>query len=256
MTSYQKKPRIIARLEIKGTNLIKGIQLEGLRVIGKPSDYANKYYTEGVDELIYSDVVASLYGRNSLHDVVQETAKQIFVPLTVGGGVRSTEDVNSLLSVGADKVSVNTAAVKDPDLITRIANTFGSQCCVVEIQAKKTSDNEWTVLVDNGREPTGINVLDWTNQVIELGAGEILLTSIDRDGTRSGVDLQLILAVSKVATVPVIASGGVGTPEHVVDALLNTNLHSIAIADMFHYQRATISDVKEHLSTAGLEIRQ
>ena len=255
MTLPNKKPRVIARLEIKGPNLIKGIQLEGLRVLGDPSKFADNYYAQGVDELIYSDVVASLYGRNSLHDVVRETAKQIFVPLTVGGGVRSTEDVNSLLAVGADKVSVNTAAVKDPDLITRIANTFGSQCCVVEIQAKKISNHEWTVLVDNGREPTGMNVLDWTSQAIERGAGEILLTSIDRDGTRSGVDLELIAAVSEVATVPVIASGGVGKPDDAVQALVNTNLHSIAIADMFHYQRATISDVKSQLSDAGLEIR-
>ena len=150
MTLPNKKPRVIMRPEIKGPNLIKGIQLEGLRVLGDLSKFANNYYAQGVDELIYSDVVASLYGRNSLHEVVRETVRQIFVPLTVGGGVRSTEDVNDLLAVGADKVSVNTAVMKDPDLITRIANTFGSQCCVVEIQAKKTSDHEWTVLVDNG----------------------------------------------------------------------------------------------------------
>ena len=256
MASITKKPRVIARLDIKGPNLIKGIQLEGLRVMGDPAEFANRYYAEGADELIYSDVVASLYGRNSLHDVVQATASQIFVPLTVGGGVRSTDDVASLLAVGADKVSVNTAAVQDPTLITRIANTFGSQCCVIEIQAKKLTDNEWTVLVDNGREPTGMNVVDWTQQAIELGAGEILLTSIDREGTRSGVDLDLVTAVCEVATVPVIASGGVGKPEDVVEALTSTDLHSIAIADLLHYKRATVGDVKLHLSDAGMDVRQ
>jgi cyclase len=250
-----KKVRVIPRLDIKGPNLIKGIQLEGLRVIGNPAKFARQYYAAGADELIYSDVVASLYGRNSLHDVIRATALEIFVPLTVGGGVRSTDDVASLLSVGADKVSVNTAAVANKPLISEIANQFGSQCCVIEVQARKIEQNKWSVMVENGREPTGLSVLDWVRQAEEMGAGEILLTSIDRDGTRLGVDIDLIAEVSGLVKVPVIASGGVGKPEDAVTALVSTKLHSIAIGDLFHYGRASIGDVKSAIATANLGVR-
>ena len=251
-----KKVRIIPRLDIKGENLIKGIQLEGLRVIGNPAAYAQKYYNEGADELIYSDVVASLYGRNSLHDVIRATASEIFVPLTVGGGVRSTRDVASLLSVGADKVSINTAAVANKNLISQISSQFGSQCCVIEVQAKKIKPQKWAVMVENGREPAGMDVLEWVQQAEELGAGEILLTSIDRDGTRLGTDINLIAEVTQIVTVPVIASGGVGKLEDVTDALVSPGLHAIAIGSLFHYDRATISDVKAAVSAANLDVRK
>ena len=251
-----KKVRIIPRLDIKGANLIKGIQLEGLRVIGNPAEYAKKYYNEGADELIYSDVVASLYGRNSLHDVIRSTASEIFVPLTVGGGVRSTHDVASLLSVGADKVSINTAAVANKNLISEISSQFGSQCCVIEVQAKKIKPHKWLVMVENGREPAGMDVLEWVQQAEELGAGEILLTSIDRDGTRLGTDINLIAKVTEMVTVPVIASGGVGKTEDVTDALVSTRLHSIAIGSLFHYDCATINDVKAAVFAANLDVRK
>ena len=254
--SRMKKVRIIPRLDIKGANLIKGIQLEGLRVIGNPAEYAKRYYSEGADELIYSDVVASLYGRNSLHDVVKATASEIFVPLTVGGGVRSTHDVASLLAVGADKVSINTAAVANKNLISEISSQFGAQCCVVEVQAKKIKPHGWAVMVVNGREPTGMDVLEWVQQAEKLGAGEILLTSIDCYGTRLGADINLIAQVTKMVTVPVIASGGVGKPDDVTDALVSTGLHSIAIGSLFHYGHATISDVKAAVLDANLDVRK
>lgn len=250
-----KKARVIARLDIKGENLIKGVQLEGLRVLGKPSEFARKYYEDGIDELIYSDVVASLYGRNSLHDVIKATASETFVPLTVGGGVRSTADVSDLLSVGADKISINTAAVRNSQLITDIANQFGSQCCVIEVQAKKYGSNDWRVMVDNGREPTGLSATEWTQQAVAFGAGEVLLTSIDRDGTRSGVDKELISAVAKLVTVPVIASGGVGRPRDAAEAFNATNLHAIAIADLLHYGRFSVADVKQAMVEQGLGVR-
>ena len=186
-----KKVRIIGRLDIKGPKLIKGIHLEGLRVIGSPEKFAKKYYEEGIDELIYLDAVASLYGRNNLHYIVKKTAQEVFVPLTVGGGIRSVKDVNDLLRVGADKISVNTAAVKRPALIKEIAETFGSQAVVLSIEAKK-QNNFWEVYTDNGRERTGLDVFEWSQQAIELGIGEILLTSVDKEGTQSGFDIDLI----------------------------------------------------------------
>ena len=207
--------RIIARLDIKGSNLIKGIHLEGLRVIGDPRVYARKYYQEGVDELVYMDVVASLYGRNNLHDIVRHAAHDVFVPLTVGGGLRSVDDVRDILRAGADKVAINTAAVKRPELIRDVSTVFGSQCMVLSIEAKRQSDGRWHVYTDNGREKTGIDVIEWAIRGVELGAGEILLTSVDREGTRKGFDIELARAVSDAVPVPVIASGGMGSIEQI-----------------------------------------
>ena len=184
--------RVIARLDIKGPNLIKGIHLEGLRVLGDPHDFAEKYYKEGIDEIVYIDIVASLYGRSKLTEIVKNAAKDVFVPMTVGGGIRSIDDVRDLLRAGADKVAISTAAVENPNLIRDVSRIFGSQCMVLSLEAKKQSDSVWEVYTNSGRERTNINAIDWAKQAEELGAGEILLTSIDAEGTRKEFDLDLI----------------------------------------------------------------
>lgn len=235
--------RLIARLDIKGPNLIKGIHLEGLRVIGDPQEYATAYYEQGADELIYMDSVASLYGRNSLADIVKKTAQNIFVPLTVGGGVRSVEDATNLLRVGADKVAVNTAAIRRPGLITEIANRFGTQCMVLSIEAKRAG-NGWEAYVDNGREKTGIDALQWAAQAAELGAGEILLTSVDQEGTGKGFDCDLVSRVSNAVSIPVIASGGMGSYEHLKDVYKKGHANAAAIARTLHYRKNDIPSLR------------
>lgn len=226
--------RIIPRLDIKGPNLVKGIHLEGLRVLGKPWDFALKYYMSGADELIYIDSVASLYGRNNLLDIVEQTADKIFIPLTVGGGIRSVEDIARLLRSGADKVAINTAAIKDPDLISKGAEAFGSQCIVISIEAKKTK-NGYMAFTDNGREPTGKNAVEWAKEAVERGAGEILLTSIDKEGTGKGYDLDLCAEIAGLIPVPVILCGGCGRPEHLLDAVVKGRADAVSAASIFHY---------------------
>jgi cyclase len=247
--------RLIGRLDIKGPNLIKGIRLEGLRVIGEPNEYALKYYEQGVDELIYMDSVASLYGRNNLRDIVENAAKNVFVPLTVGGGIRSLDDVTDLLRCGADKVAVNTAAVANPKLISDIARRFGSQCMVLSIEAKQIGNDRWEVYTDNGRERTGIDVIEWAKKGVAAGAGEILLTSVDREGTRKGFDVALAKAVTQEVAVPVILSGGMGKVEDVVDAVRTGGADAIAMADILHYGRATIGDVRDTARGVGIGVR-
>ena len=250
-----RKIRLIARLDIKGPNLIKGIHLEGLRVIGSPNEHALRYYQQGADELIYMDCVASLYGRNSLRSIIQNAAKDIFVPMTVGGGIRSMEDATNLLRCGADKVAVNTAAVKNPQLISVISRRFGSQCMVLSVEAKKVGHEQWEVYTDNGRERTGLNVVDWVKKGVDFGAGEILLTSVDREGTRKGFDIPLIRAVTQGVSVPVIASGGMGASEDMVDAVLDGEADAIAMADILHYNRATVDDIRRAAISADIEVR-
>lgn len=246
--------RLIARLDIKGPNLIKGIHLEGLRVLGFPNEHALRYYHQGADELIYMDCVASLYGRNSLGDIVQSAAQDVFVPMTVGGGIRSVEDASHLLRCGADKVAVNTAAVANPKLISDIARRFGSQCMVLSIEAKQIGDH-WEVYTDNGRERTCLDVIDWVKRGVALGAGEILLTSVDREGTRRGFDIPLLRAVTQEVSVPVIASGGMGKPEDLIDAVLFGNVDAIAMADILHYRRAVIGDIRRVAQAADIKVR-
>jgi len=247
--------RLIARLDIKGENLIKGIQLEGLRVIGPPNEYALKYYHQGVDELIYMDCVASLYGRNHLADIITAATKNIFVPITVGGGIRSVDDAFNILRAGADKVAINTAAVASPSLIENISRQFGSQCMVLSIEAKKVSDNKWEVYTDNGREKTGMDVLDWVKKGIDLGAGEILLTSVDKEGTRKGFDTSLIKSVTEQSMVPVIASGGMGSPEDLLKAV-SEGASAVAMADILHYGRSNINEVRNIARKAGFGVRE
>lgn len=247
--------RLIARLDIKGPNLIKGIHLEGLRVIGSPNEHALRYYQQGADELIYMDVVASLYGRNSLGDIVQSAAQDVFVPITVGGGIRSVDDATRLLRCGADKVAVNTAAVANPGLISEIARRFGSQCMVLSVEAKQIGPDRWEAYTDNGRERTGLDVIEWVKRGASLGAGEILLTSVDREGTRKGFDISLLRAVTQEVAVPVIASGGMGKPEDVVDAVRQGEADAVAMADILHYRRATVGDIRSVAQASGIGVR-
>lgn len=251
-----RNTRLIARLDIKGPNLIKGIHLEGLRVIGQPNKYAKRYYEQGADELIYIDCVASLYGRNSLGDIVQNAAQDVFIPMTVGGGIRSIDDATHILRCGADKVAINTAAIATPGLITDVARRFGSQCMVLSIEAKRIGPDRWEAYTDNGREDTGLDVIEWVKRGVALGAGEVLLTSIDQEGTRKGFDIALVRAVTGEVSVPVIASGGMGAPEHLIDVVQSGGADAVAMADILHYRRASIADIRRTARNAGLHVRK
>jgi cyclase len=248
--------RLIARLDVKGPNLIKGIHLEGLRVIGSPNEFALDYYRQGADELIYMDIVASLYGRNHLGEIIKDAAKNIFIPMTVGGGVRSIENAREILRSGADKVAINTAAVANPRIISDVARQFGSQCMVLSIEAKKIANNHWEVYTDNGRERTGLDVVEWAKLCVANGAGEVLLTSVDCEGTRKGFDIELVQAVSSSVNVPVIASGGMGKPEDLVSVVNEGGADAVAMADILHYGRAEISDIRAVAEAAGLGVRR
>ena len=239
-----KNIRIIPRLDIKGPNLVKGIHLEGLRVLGNPEFFAQLYYEQGADELIYQDIVASLYQRNNLTEIVTRTAKNIYIPLTVGGGIRSLEDINKVLRAGADKVSINTAAISNPNFIDRASRAFGSSTIVVSIEAIKQKDDVYLAYTDNGREFTGKNVLSWAEEVESRGAGEILITSIDKEGTGKGFDLNLIKLITDVVKIPVIAHGGAGSMSHIVDSINYANADAVCIASMLHYDSIKNSGFK------------
>jgi imidazole glycerol-phosphate synthase subunit HisF len=248
--------RIIPRLDIKGKNLIKGVQLEGLRVMGDPNEFALRYYEAGADELVFMDIVASLYGRNNLSDIISRAADQVFIPITVGGGIRSTDDARHILRSGADKVAINTAAVTRPALITEIAHHFGSQAMVLSIEAKQVAPGRWEVFTDNGRERTGLDVLEWAVKGVSLGAGEILLTSVDREGTRKGFDVDLIRKVSDAVTVPLIASGGMGTLNHFVDTATNGRADAVSMAYVLHYKTLSLAEIRMRALAEGLGVRQ
>ena len=247
--------RVIARLDVKGPNLVKGIHLEGLRVIGDPRAYAGRYYAEGADEILYVDIVASLYGRNSILEVVRRTASDIFVPMTVAGGLRRLADVREALRSGADKVAINTAAVGRPELIREVSEAFGSQCMVLELQTKKIGPDRWEAYTDNGREKTGLDALEWAERAVELGAGELLVTSVDREGTQKGMDLEFLRRLVPRVAVPVIACGGVGTPEHARDAIAEVGADAVAVASVLHYGKCTIGDIKARLAMADVPVR-
>lgn len=247
--------RLIARLDIKGPNLIKGVHLEGLRVVGDPQEFARRHYEAGADELVYMDIVASLYGRNSLTEIIKRAAKDIFIPMTVGGGVRSVDDVKTLLRAGADKVAMNTAAVLRPALITEVARRFGSQCMVLSIEAKRQAPGKWEAYTDNGRERTGRDVVEWARQGFELGAGEILVTSVDQEGTRKGFDVELVRAVAEAVPIPVIASGGMGTTDHLVQVIRDGRADAVAMADVLHYGRIPMQEIRDAAAAAGIPVR-
>lgn len=236
--------RVIPRLDIKGPNLVKGIHLEGLRVLGTPERFAKYYYEQGADELFFQDVVASLYERNSLEDIISKTAKEIFIPLTVGGGIRTLDDITKVLRAGADKVAVNTAAIKNPAFISEAARKFGSSTIVVAIEASRQPDGSYLCYTDNGREYTGINALKWAKQVEELGCGEIVVTSIDQEGTGGGYDLQLIQMISEAVAVPVVAHGGMGKPEDAVFAV-QAKANALAMASVLHYHALNESEIED-----------
>ena len=223
--------------------------------MGDPGEHALRYYLQGADELLYMDCVASLYGRNHLGDIVRSAAKDIFVPMTVGGGIRSVDDATQILRSGADKVAVNTAAVANPQLITDISRRFGSQCMVLSIEAKQVGKEHWEVYTDNGRERSGLDVIDWVKRAVALGAGEVLLTAVDREGTRKGFDINLVRAVTSVVSVPVIASGGMGKPEDLLAVVGEGGADAVAMADILHYKRADIGAIRALAQAAGLGVR-
>lgn len=239
--------RFIPRLDIKNNFLIKGINLEGLRKIGDPNTFAKQYYQDGADEILFIDCVASLYGRNSLNDIIRKSVEDIYVPITVGGGIRSTEDVENLLNCGADKVAINTAAVINPELINNVANKYGSSTIVISIEAKKNSTTSWEVYVNNGRDKTGKNLFDWIIEIQKRGAGEILLTSIDNEGTRNGFDIEMYSQLNKICNIPIIASGGMGKPSDIIDLLNLADIQAVAFADIVHYKRKTILEIKNFI---------
>jgi cyclase len=245
--------RIIARLDVKPPNLVKGVHLEGFRKIGDPADFASKYYQQGADEINYQDIVASLYDRNNISELVSKTAEGVFIPISVGGGIRKIDDAKKLLRSGADKVCINTAALKNPKIISEIAGVFGRQAVVLGIEAKKMSDS-WIVMTENGREHANKQVLDWISEAVNYGVGEILLTSIDMEGTMKGFDLELINAVAKIVECPVIAHGGAGTIQDIVLAA-KSGASGVAIASMLHYGKFEIKEIKHNLATSGLSVR-
>jgi imidazole glycerol-phosphate synthase subunit HisF len=249
-----KLVRVIARLDVKGENLIKGVHLEGLRVIGDPQEYATRYYQQGADELIYMDIVASLYGRSKLTEIIRRAAYDVFVPMTVGGGIRSVQDVRDLLRAGADKVAINTAAVRRPELIAEVSRQFGSQCMVLSLEAKRQAAGRWEVYTDCGREGTAMDAIEWVRRGVALGAGEVLVTSIDSEGTRKGFDYQLVRAVASAVGVPVIASGGFGAASHLGEVVA-AGADAVAIADALHYNRMSMSDIRAMARDQHIPVR-
>ena len=246
--------RIIPCLDVQDGRVVKGVQFVGLRDAGDPVECARRYDQEGADELCYLDITASVDKRKTLLEVVARTADQVFIPLTVGGGVREVDDVRALLLAGADKVAINTAAVSDPDLIRRCSDAFGRQCIVAAVDARRCDNGKFEVYVHGGRTPTGIEVIEWVTRLDALGAGEILLTSMDRDGTRD--DLGLTRAVSDAVSIPVIASGGVGTLDHLYDGLTLGAADAVLAASIFHFGEFSISEAKQFLQQKGVVVRQ
>jgi cyclase len=246
--------RIIPRIDVRGENVVKGIQMEGVRKVGQPNELALKYYQGGADEIVFMDVVASLYGRNNILSTVEEAARDIFVPLTVGGGMRNVDDITAALRSGADKVAINTAAVVNPPFISEASKALGSQCIVLSIEAKKR-DGWWEAMTHNGREPSGRNVLDWVVEAEDLGAGEILITSADKDGTKKGFDCELYESVYDRVRLPVIACGGAGSNDDVVSLAKGNYVDAICCATILHYDLSTLPGLKQSLAENGIPVR-
>jgi len=247
--------RVIARIDIKGPNVIKGVHLEGLKVVGKPGAMARQYYEQGADEIIYMDVVASLYGRNGILSVLEEAAAEIFVPMTVGGGIRNVEDIVAALRSGADKVAINTAALQRPEFLSEAARVFGRQCIVLSVEAKQRQPGTWEALTDNGREQTGVDVIEWVAEAEARGIGEILITSVDMEGTQKGFDIELVKAVRDSVSVPVIACGGAGEGAHIRALLEASHCDAVCCASLFHYDRLPLPALKNELAAAGWDVR-
>ncbi len=249
------KMRVIPCLDVKEGRTVKGVNFVDLIDAGDPVEQAKLYDQVGADELCFLDIAATHENRDTLFDVVSRTAEQCFMPLTVGGGVRATEDIRKLLLTGADKVSINSAAVTRPELVGEAAEKFGSQCIVVAIDAKQTGPGKWEIFTHGGRKPTGIDAVAWAGRMADLGAGEILLTSMDQDGTKSGFDLALTRSIADSITIPVIASGGVGTLDHLVDGIREGHATAVLAASIFHFGTYTIAEAKAHMAAAGVAVR-
>jgi len=246
--------RIIPCLDVNAGRVVKGINFVSLQDAGDPVEIARRYDEEGADELTFLDITASSDNRGLILDIIESVAKEIFIPLTVGGGVRSTDDVRRLLNVGADKISINTSAILNPNLVAESSGRFGSQCIVVAIDAKKVGDH-WEVFTHGGRNPTGLDAVEWAKKMVNLGAGELLLTSMDRDGTKIGFDIALTKQISDAVEVPIIASGGVGNLQHLVDGVLLGGADAVLAASIFHYGEFTIREAKEYMTNNNVEIR-
>ena len=251
-----KKIRIIPRLDIKGPNVVKGVHCEGLRIVGDPTALAKKYYQEGADELLCMDIVASLYQRNFDFDILRSLAQNIFIPITVGGGIRSINDINNALRAGADKVAINTYIIKYPEFISEAVRKFGSQCIVLSLEAKKMGSGKWEAYTDGGREHTGIDAIEWTKKAISLGIGEIIVTSIDNDGTRKGYDHELIKEITAISPIPVIIHGGAGKMESFKETATKYRPDGLAAASVFHYQDFGIKNLKNYLRKNKIAIRK
>jgi len=245
--------RVIARLDIKGNRLIKGVHLEGWRFLGDPNEFCYHYYMEGIDEIIYVDAVASLYNRGSIKEIIRKTTYNVFVPITVGGGIRTLDDATEILRSGADKVAVNSAAIKRPELISEIANRFGKQCMVLSIQAK-LRDGKWVAAFDSAREYTNMDVVEWAQRATELGAGEILLTSVDQEGTQKGFETALIKKVTEAVTIPVIACGGFGKTSDFT-AAVHAGADAVAVAHALHYNKTRVADIKQEAILNNIQVR-
>jgi len=248
------KIRIIPKLEIKGLNVIKGIRMEGLRIVGLPEELSEKYYNDSADEILFIDTVASLYGRNNLHKLVTKVSENIRLPLCVGGGIRSVEEGKTLLRSGADKISINTQAFKTPNLITDLAKSFGSQSVVVSIQAKRVENYKWEAYYNNGREKTDTDLVKWVKEVVDRGAGEILLTSIDQDGTKLGPDYELVDKIINLVDIPVIVGGGISKADDIVN-LVNLGVKAVTVANILHFDKYTISSLKKDLLKKNISTR-
>ena len=247
--------RIIPCLDVKDGRVVKGVNFVNLRDAGDPVEIAKKYSDEGADEVCFLDITASNEERKTMIDVVERTASEVFVPLTVGGGVRTLDDVRQMLLAGADKVSINTAAVNNPDFVRDAAEKFGSQCIVVAIDARSSGENKWEVFTHGGRNGTGIDAVEWAEKMEDYGAGEILLTSMDKDGTKSGYDLPLTRTISRNLRIPIIASGGAGTLEHLSDGVKLGEADAVLVASIFHYGEYTIKEAKDHMRSDGISVR-
>lgn len=251
--------RIIPCLDVDKGRVVKGVQFENIRDAGDPVEVARRYNEEGADEITFLDITASHDGRDTMLQTVERIAAEVFIPLTVGGGVRTLEDIRNLLNAGADKVSINSAAVKNPEFVRDAAQRFGSQCIVIAIDAKKVSAeseaNRWEIFTHGGRQPTGLDAVEWAKKMTDYGAGEVLLTSMDRDGTKSGFDIALTRAIVDAVAVPVIASGGVGSLQHLVDGVLLGGADAVLAASIFHFVEHTVGEAKEYMAAAGIEMR-